>query len=389
MQQGEPLYHPNTAQYEKMRVIACGTKVNHLPAVLFRELADMLVKYQHSARLVQYPEGLVFDSERGEYIRSRNGQEVRWQRDGCLLCISTFPDEEKSGVHYLSIEMQPLSEETGVRRIPPEEVFAGAPSEDALILSMSGAMKSRWYYPARRFLQANHGKYILPGYLPHKEEVNRIAVIDTEMERPYPIQFAGVLLEKRDGIWAKTKDVSTYIALPKGRRLTRDVKRVTGLDDEILRQNGLPEREALTQIADFLKGATFICGHAVLADIEIMRGAYIRQEMELPYALKRHELIDTQMILSYIFHLENMTKLERAAEMAGVQRQGDTYHDARTDADVTARLFMKLEPEFVQSYGTLPVVNDAMMHAPQELSLLGRILGKRPGPERAAGAKRR
>lgn len=375
-------YLPDDDGYRKNLLRFTGSRVSHLPAALF-SLSDLLYRrYAASDLCVICPEGLSFHHEELSYYEYRrmDGSSLILRPDDCEVWISSFGDRERPHTLYLSIELHPAkdwgrTQKNDVAGKAPEP-GQFAPRTDALVLRMNKSMRARYYYTAQRFLKANRGKYVAPGLLPDTGRRLRVIVFDTEMERPYPIQFAGILLERGEEGWQETERLSTYIALPDGSRLSRDVRRVTGLEDTFLEHYGISEKEADEQIRTFLLKADLLCGHAVLADKEIMRTSFIRQQLRLPYCLRRHEMIDTQILLEANYGLSSAVSLEKAAELTGVRQEGDTFHDARTDADVTARIFTRLEPEFLEKFHTEPVVGDAMMHSPQQLQLLGRFAGK-------------
>lgn len=231
--------------------------------------------------------------------------------------------------------------------------------------------------------------------------------------------------------------MNVYIRLPEGVRVDPYVCKVTGLTRAFLNKNGVSEEEALDRITEFLSAADLVCGHAVLSDIELLRERYLLAgripdpsvlrdaapkdlaiaslaamqdaagtdvsadayyqpepaaegiENQIPACLLRSDLIDTQVLMEYLYDLQGMIKLERAAELAGVTQEGDVFHDARTDAEVTARLLVRLWPEFVAQFHVMPIVKAAMMHAPKDTALLNAILGKTVSPRETASGNNR
>lgn len=264
-----------------------------------------------------------------------------------------------------------------------------------------------------------------------------IAVLDTEMQRPYITQFSGCMLRFHNGAWTMddTQRFNVYVRLPEGVPMDPYVRKVTGLTRAFLDANGVEEEEALDQITAFLSQAELVCGHAVLSDVELLRERYLLagripdpsvlrdaaardllvgdvagaanaldtmgvmpgmaehspddKENAIPACLLRSDLIDTQVLMEYLYDLSGMIKLERAAELADVLEEGDVFHDARTDAEVTARLLRKLWPAFVERFGVMPIVKAAMMHAPKETVLLNAILGKYVSTKSGEGSKTR
>lgn|GEM_PF-4160180 len=436
-------YGLSATEYQNSFLCAYGSRINHLPTALFRafercqRLAEEL-SAQDSERgrvniserepgagrenptVIQSVSSIRFNEDKNAYVmKTKKGNFASLRPDNTVLCTAfcTDPSDEKRFVLILSIDSKAPDNK--------EEL-----PDNAIVLRGRRSLLDQFYYPVKMFLQSNPGKYEAVGLVPGAIKCSRIAVLDTEMERPYITQFSGRILQRDTGAAAGTsaeaitnagtvkenkegtragaaavcesnsrgnhsgKDTSTgeiswqqagrydtYIRLPEGVHLTPYVAKVTGLTDDFLQENGIEEEEALLRIREFLDGADLICGHSVLADIEILRDAYERTGIEAPACLTRPEMIDTQVLTEYIFDLENNTKLAHAAALAGVTEEGDVFHDARTDAEVTERLFLNLSPRFFAQFGMYPVVTDVMLHAPKHTDLLQPILGKK-----AAGA---
>lgn len=421
-------------------LILIGSIINHLPSAVFRLYSILQMNYAG-----QYEEtgdsALVYCKEDNTYVSE---SAVLTPADATVYVA--YAEGEEPGHYQFTVRMK-----------------AAAGQQYALTIPCATAFLQQYYYPVRRFLRANPAKYIRPGTSRRPREGTTIAVIDTEMQRPYITQFSGCILRFHDGGWVMNdaERWNVYIRLPEGVRVDPYVRKVTGLSREFLDAHGVDEEEALDQITAFLSGADLVCGHAVLSDIELLRERYLLagripdpsvlcdtapkdltiaslaalQEQadvqalaaargnavtqradaaqngtpapgpaagaqnpaagdtdeamlyqpetttigdgnEIPACLLSSDLIDTQVLMEYLYDLQGMIKLERAAELAGVAAEGDVFHDARTDADVTARLLIRLWPEFVQRFGVSPIVKAAMMHAPKDTVLLNPILGK-------------
>lgn len=387
-------------------LILIGSRINHLPAAIFRLYSILQAGYTG-----QYEETgdspLVYRKDDNTYVSD----------SAVLTCADAtvyvaYEEGEEQGRYTFTVRMK-----------------AATGQQYALRLPCSTAFLQQYYYPVRRFLRTNPAKYIRPGTSRRPREGATIAVLDTEMQRPYITQFSGVLLRYVGGTWSidESARMNVYIRLPEGVRMDPYVQKVTGLTREFLNKNGVEEDAALDRITEFLSDVDLVCGHAVLSDIELLRERYLlagripdpsvltdaapkdlaianlaamqdaasgnaadgategyyqpepaaeNTENQIPACLLRSDLIDTQVLMEFLYDLQGMIKLERAAELAGVVADGDVFHDARTDADVTARLLIKLWPEFVTRFHVMPIVKAAMMHAPKDTVLLNAILGK-------------
>lgn len=361
-------------QYADHRLVIHGTRVSHLPSLIFLLYSMILAQHRN---LTEKPGAPVYDRENNCYRENCRGMETILTPENTTVTLGYTAEESlpRQYCYYVTIEATKLHSPGTARWSVPESPVLSSEAEYNLIrMRVSYAFLQQYYFPVRRFLHANSDKYLLPG-APLPEDGFRIAVLDTEMERPYITQFAGILLQLRDGSWQKLHEYSTYVKLPHGVRLTPYVARVTGFTDRFLAASGIPEREAVRDIASFLQDADLICGHAVLADIEILRLAFERQHTAPPACLQNDRLVDTQVILQYLFGLKSSMTLEHAAALAGIASGDEHFHDAVTDASVTSGVFLTQLPEFIARYHAFPVVRAAMMHAAQDQQTLQRMLG--------------
>lgn len=395
-------------------LVIVGSKLNHLPASLFH--LYWLVQQNYIGQYEETGDSpLVFDKNENVY-----------RSDNVTL---TFANATVS-VAYEQVE--------GTEEPNRYRYMAQMTSEDqqysyTLTLPCSKAFLQQYYYPVRQFLRANPAKYVRPGIDRTPREGMTVAVLDTEMQRPYITQFSGVLLRYRNGTWAMDplERMNVYIRLPEGICVSPYVREVTGLTEEFLNANGVDEEEALDAITAFLSEAEFVCGHSIISDIDLLRERYLlagriadlsllndaaardltiagnadvaetmlehhetqtlfhdkagTSSNQIPMCLLRNEVIDTQMLMEYIYDLSVMIGLEKAAELAEVTAEGDVFHDARTDAEVTARILIKLWPMFLERYGVMPIIKTAMVHAPKDVSLLNPISFTKDSAEEESG----
>lgn len=385
-----------------------GSKINHLPAAVFHLYAILQQSY-----IGQY-------EETGDCVLIFRKEDNVYASDETLMT----PENATVAVAY-----EELTEAVNSCKYRYCVRMMCAGHTHMLTMPCGIAFLQQYYYPVRRFLRANPAKFVRPGTPHPPREGMMIAVLDTEMQRPYITQFSGCMLRFHNGAWTMddTQRFNVYVRLPEGVPMDPYVRKVTGLTRAFLDANGVEEEEALDQITAFLSQAELVCGHAVLSDVELLRERYLLagripdpsvlrdaaardllvgdvagaanaldtmgvmpgmaehspddKENAIPACLLRSDLIDTQVLMEYLYDLSGMIKLERAAEMAGVTAEGDVFHDARTDAEVTARLLMKLWPEFVETFGVTPIVKAAMMHSSRDTALLNPIVGKRIPPK--------
>ena len=185
-----------------------------------------------------------------------------------------------------------------------------------------------------------------------KEMPVRVAVIDTEMAVRHVIQFSGLLLEQRQPArFAVTQTKNIYLQLPERVHITGDVRNLTHITESLLAKKGLVrEYAADREISPLLQKADFICGHAVLNDIEALRADF-PQKLKLESCL----LIDTQRMADAVFCLNRTASLEECCELAKIPaEENGSFHDALYDARMTAKLFLKLLYPYIKKVGKSP-----------------------------------
>lgn len=370
-----------------------GSRINHLPAPLFVLFHRIAQEYGKPGRCSERLSGttLIFDEEKSVYYDSRNPDEIILTPANAVLSVSRFRDPLNGEyVFFLGLDGNDLHMDMpcGINHI----VIPANPSLDRVyrtLKSFRASNRNKYMLPSSAAVRARQAEQEaadplrdpaadrkLTGRLPAcdcMDEWKKIAVFDTEMLFVYPTQFAGILLEKRGTEYVRTGALDMYIRLPKGKKLTKNVKRVTGQTDEMLEALGICEEEALRKIAVFLKEADIVCGQAVNGDIEMLRQRYYHADapdIQEPPVLRRQRIIDTEVMLQGVFELDNPTSLEKAADIAGIQCPADPFHDARTDADVTAELFCRLLPAYQKKFGSAPVIDPAILHHANNLQLL-------------------
>ena len=263
------------------------------------------------------------------------------------------------------------------------------------------------YSRLRGFFTLNRSKYGRPAFrrrAPSEEldvlseqdslePLRRVAVIDTEMHFTRVIQFAGVMIEYRDGAFREAARRDFYVRLPEGEKMAPSIREVTGITDELLRSEGIEEDRAVEEIGDFLSAADAIAGQAVINDTVLLRKVFRRWKRRCPPSLAKHVLLDIAPMVQCLYGLEHPVNLRKAAELTGVMEESDSFHDARCDADVASRILRRELPRFVREFGCVPLAKAHLFLAPREKELLDVLpesyrkkkKKKAPAPETGAG----
>lgn len=438
-----------TRAYLDRCLVFYGSRVNTLPYRIFSLYKVLTTAYADpSRRLPEMTRGsAVFDEEEKVYHISGEacpGKDLT--RSDAVLWVSLFQDPEGRGkIFVLGMGRQDLS----------EDPFK-APLQ---IAAWSDDLASRTYRILKKYRNANPFKYTLPsihaidpegrasgellfspacpgcgsfsacshslctdrerqslltGPLRERQERNRdrlsecaapiekIAVLDFEMQDDYPMQFAGLILEWNGLSYEVKKELNMYIALPEGVRISPYVSRLTGIGRDLLEDQGIPEMTAALQIDDFLSGVSAICGQTPVRDFELLHLIYERNRLPKPLSLQSGKYIDVAILLQCLYDNVQLLSLEKEAAVMGLTRERGRFHNAVTDTSVTASLFIRLFPLYALSYAQTPLYDLTMTQKARNPLLLEQLPGntlpsgngearkeKRiPGPEKTSASRR-
>ena len=205
-----------------------------------------------------------------------------------------------------------------------------------------------------------------------------VAVVDLEMQDDYPMQFAGLLLTWNGSRYIKSEEIHMYIRLPDSVRISPYVSKLTGINRDFLEKKGIPETEAAAKIDAFLSKASVICGQTPGKDFELMHLIYERSGLEKPACLQSGSFIDVAILIQSLYDNPQLLSLEKEADLMRVGTQKGRFHNAVTDTDVTADLFIRLFPR-PDHYPEDPEPPDAGASAGQYDTFQTKKNGSRPG----------
>ena len=192
-----------------------------------------------------------------------------------------------------------------------------------------------------------------------QEDPLTIAVLDTEMAERRIIQFSGLLLQqKAPAKFAVIQTKNIYLQLPEKVHISGGVRNLTHISESMLAKKGLARQYAgEKEIAPFLEKADIICGHAVMNDVEALKGDFpgIMEKLQAGKSEGKGFLyIDTQKMADAVFNLQKTASLEECCELAKVAAEEGNFHDAMVDARMTAKLFLKLLSPYMRRLGRSP-----------------------------------
>lgn len=398
-----------------------GSRVNALPYRIFSLYKVLTASLRDPALLL--PEltkgqALYDEEEKLYHFREEDGTETDLTRSDTVLWVSLFQDPAGSGkIFVLGMGRQDRS------RDPFE-----APCQIAV---RGDEHLARTYRILRKYKNANPFKYTLPsiqtadpddrvrkgliftgscpacpsfgscshilctnssgeslgGFLLDRQNRNRdilaacaapierIAVLDFEMQDDYPMQFAGLLLEWNGLQYEILQELNMYIRLPEEVRISPYVAKLTGIGRDLLEKKGIPEKAAALQINDFLKGVSAICGQTPVRDFELLHLIYERNRLQKPLSLQSGKYIDVAVLLQCIYDNAQLLSLEKEASVMGLSREKGRFHNAVTDTAVTAKLFIRLFPLYALSYRQTPLFDLSMMQKAHSPLLLEQLPG--------------
>lgn len=157
---------------------------------------------------------------------------------------------------------------------------------------------------------------------------------------PRMVQLAWQMHDEKGNFIA----AKNHVIFPEGYTIPDDVVAVHGITTEKAIEIGVPLKDALADFMGDVAQSSFVVGHNVSFDINIVGCELLR--MEMPELLSKHPLIDT-MEGSKVFcdlrkngALKNPTLTELHIKLFGVRFE--EAHNAAADVEATSRCFLEL-----------------------------------------------
>ena len=107
------------------------------------------------------------------------------------------------------------------------------------------------------------------------QKYDRLVLFDTETtglyySREQIIEFAAVVLERRNGEAVVTQEYDELISLRPGTFVPDQIVRLTGITNEDIAQRGIPKAQACRDIADMIAGNTLLLAYNAHFDLSFL-----------------------------------------------------------------------------------------------------------------------
>ena len=178
------------------------------------------------------------------------------------------------------------------------------------------------------------------------ERYDRLMIFDTETtglvySRDEIIEFAAVVLEKRDGNICVVEEYDELITLSPGCFIPPDIVKLTGITNEDVAQRGIPKQKLCEDIARMLTGNTLILAYNAHFDLCLL--FYLLLRHGDPCILKGKDKLD--LLTTYKDRRSYPHKLCNAIEAYGLADKVVNSHRAVDDVLATVAVMQAMEDE--------------------------------------------
>ena len=178
------------------------------------------------------------------------------------------------------------------------------------------------------------------------ERYDRLVLFDTETtglnySRDEIIEFAAVVLEKKDGQPAVIEEYDELISLSPGGVVPEKIQQLTGITNEDLLQRGIPKSRVCCDIARMLEGNTLLLAYNAHFDLSFLFYMLLRDGD--PSVLKGKDKLD--LLTVYKDRRSYPHKLCNAIDAYGLSGQVVNSHRAVDDVLATAEVMKAMETE--------------------------------------------
>ncbi len=178
------------------------------------------------------------------------------------------------------------------------------------------------------------------------EKYDRLVLFDTEttglqFQRDEIIEFAAVVVEKRDGEPAVTREYDELISLTPGNTIPLKIQQLTGITPEDIAQRGIPKEQVCRDIADMLQGNTLLLAYNAHFDLSFLY--YLLLRSGDPGILRGKDKLD--LLTVYKDRRSYPHKLCNAIEAYGLTGKVVNSHRAVDDVLATVAVMAEMEKE--------------------------------------------
>ena len=175
---------------------------------------------------------------------------------------------------------------------------------------------------------------------------DRLVLIDTETtglqySRDEIIEFAAVVVERREGIPAIIQEYDELIALSPGGFVPPKIQELTGISTQDLRERGLPKTRVARDIGEMIAGYTLLLAYNAHFDLSFLYYFLLRDGD--PMILKGKDKLD--LLTVYKDRHEYPHRLCSAIEVYGLTGKVVNSHRAVDDVLATVAVMEEMEKE--------------------------------------------
>ena len=175
---------------------------------------------------------------------------------------------------------------------------------------------------------------------------DRLFLFDTEttglnFSRDEIIEFAAVVVEKRDGEVVITREYDELITLSPGGVVPPEIERLTGITNQDIAEKGIPKEQVCRDIAEMVSGNTLLLAYNAHFDLSFL--FYLLLRSGDPAVLKGKDKLD--LLTVYKDRHSYPHKLCNAIEVYGLAGQVVNSHRAVDDVIATVAVMKEMEKE--------------------------------------------
>ncbi len=177
-------------------------------------------------------------------------------------------------------------------------------------------------------------------------QYDRLFLFDTEttglhFARDEIIEFAAVVLEKREGLPTVVREYDELITLTPGNTIPPKIQELTGITNEAVAQRGISKRQLCRDIAQMLEGNTLLLAYNAHFDLSFLFYLLLREGD--PAILKGKQKLD--LLTVYKDRKSYPHKLCNAIEAYGLSSLVVNSHRAVDDVLATVAVMEAMERE--------------------------------------------
>ena len=175
---------------------------------------------------------------------------------------------------------------------------------------------------------------------------DRLVLFDTEttglqFSRDEIIEFAAIVVERRDGVATVIREYDELISLSPGGFVPPKIEELTGISTQDLRERGLPKTRVARDIAEMITGNTLLLAYNAHFDLSFLYYFLLRDGD--PMILKGKDKLD--LLTVYKDRRPYPHKLCNAIEAYGLTGKVVNSHRAVDDVIATVAVMEEMEKE--------------------------------------------